>query len=371
MLIRTTSLAYDDRVRKEALSLSKRKDSKVEICAFENEEVPFTLNNVNIIRKTIKLRRYFTSNRLVTLKLIEMYYRFIMCVIERKPSVIWLHNFESAPLIPLLKLRNYFFKKKIIILWDQHELPPSFFYKNKFGKIVYRKIMSMVHKNVMATKSRIDFINKRCKIKDNIYSVENFPDSAFINHKPDDLDPSIERWLNGEVYCLCQGGYSDNRAFKEIVEAFITLKKKVVFVGPKNEKLLNETLSQFKSSELEKYCLFLNSVPQMELTCFIDHSIASIVFYKRINSNNWLCAPNRFYQSLARGRPVITGENPLFVETISDSHLGFVAQTDGSSSTEIVKTLNVFFSNYLETEITSKFNWENQETLLYQLVDVD
>ncbi|MGZ9897681.1 glycosyltransferase family protein [Shewanella gaetbuli] len=370
MLIRTTSLAYDDRVRKEAVTLSKENNVKVNICAFENEDVPFSINNVNILRREMKLRRYFKSNRLVVVKLFEMYYRFLTCVRKIKPELIWLHNFESVGLIPFFVFINLFRRKKIRVLWDQHELPPSFFYKNIIGKVIYKIMISMADENVMATKSRIEYLKKQCNIDIDIHNVENLPDSAFVNHQSSKLHKNVIDWLDGSDFCLCQGGYSEVRAFKEVVAAFVKVQKKVIFVGPKNEYLISSILSSECAEKIEKYCLFLNAVPQIELTDFIDNSVASVIFYKKSNLNNWLCAPNRFYQSLARGKPVITGNNPLFVDAVARTSLGVVAETDGGSSEEIAKSLVLFFDNYKECKVESEFQWESQKQLLVGLVNI-
>jgi len=117
-----------------------------------------------------------------------------------------------------------------------------------------------------------------------------------------------------------------------------------------------------------KYCLFLDSVPQIELTDFIDKAIGSVIFYKKSNINNWLCAPNRFYQSLARSTPVLTGNNPIFVNAIKDSFSGVIAQTDGSLEKEIKKSILFFVENKESFIVDSSYVWESQESIIIELV---
>ena len=368
MLIRTTSLIYDDRVRKEAVSLSKMDSVNVMICAFENKSPPFSLSNVSIFRKKIRLRKYFSSNKLLIAKLLEMYLTFIFCVKKTNPDLVWLHNFESVGLIPCFAFLNIFRKKKIKVIWDQHEMPPEFFYSNWVGKYFYKTLVKMASGNVMATDSRIDFLRESCAIETKIFCLENLPDEVFVNHKSNELKSEVVSWLNGDDFFLCQGGYSITRGFSEVAKAFISAKKKIVFVGAKKQTLIDCLVHDCLKEEVGKYCLFLDSVPQIELTDFIDKAIGSVIFYKKSNINNWLCAPNRFYQSLARSTPVLTGNNPIFVNAIKDSFSGVIAQTDGSLEKEIKKSILFFVENKESFIVDSSYVWESQESIIIELV---
>ncbi|EGR0867099.1 glycosyltransferase, partial [Vibrio vulnificus] len=359
MLIRTPSLAFDDRVRKEARTLSKF--SRVVISSFENrhDDIDSEYESVQVIRHNLKTRMIFPKGNLVAFKIIEMYMRYVSKFLDEKPDVCWIHNFESIGMVYILRIIKHLTRADFKVVWDQHELPPSSFLKSKWKKIFYRKALSLSDMNIVACDERAKYINN-C-LNDNVQFtiINNYPDEVFYERKAGEIDPSIVTWLNGDEYFLCQGGMREDRAFFEIVQAAIKEKVKVIFVGPIQESL-NIKLKKFDGHS--DYIFIKPSVPQLELVNYIDRSVASLVFYKKGNMNNWLCAPNRLYQSLSRNIPVISGNNPIFQEY---REVGvYISDTDGSCSEKIAKSINDFKKIRPSKSSIIATKWKSQEEKL-------
>jgi glycosyltransferase involved in cell wall biosynthesis len=249
-------------------------------------------------------------------------------------------------------------------------LPPPFFYKNFFGKKVYKAISSMCDDIVMACADRSEFLLAMGALPSNkaITLIENFPDKCFVSQSPKPLNDRLQLWLNMDHYFLCQGGYGRQRAFLEIIHAAILSKNKIVFVGPRNKELITEAFNRYGERNVLDFCFFSNSVPQMDLIDYIDMAVASVIFYKNNNVNNWYCAPNRFYQSIARGTPVITGNNPLFVSTLAHSQSGLVVNTDGSDSAAIAQSLTYFIGNKDDFKVSKAYEWNAQHSKIINLL---
>ena len=366
MLIRTPSLVYDDRVRKEVNTLQS--NNSVIISAFENKQIPLTTEYKNervvVLRNELKFRKIFPSGRFASLKLFEMYYRFICDYRKFKPDALWLHNFESVGIVILFGVlkKLKFFRGQLI--WDQHELPPNAFVKSPILKSIYKLTLKLTDKNIHACDERAIYINNKLKLNKHYEIIENFPDQLFIKFKGSPINKEVEAWLNGEVFLLCQGGARSDRGFKEVVEAAITSSIKVVFIGPFDPKEVGKYKSLYSS--FDKWVHMHASVPQLELTSYIRLSSASLVFYKKEHMNNWLCAPNRFYQALSLGKPVISGNNPLFA-TYKVTEGVFVCDTDGNDTNEIVKGITRFLNDDLTT-ISNKCYWESQEGKILNVV---
>ncbi|ENK2093663.1 glycosyltransferase [Vibrio vulnificus] len=359
MLIRTPSLAFDDRVRKEARTLSKF--SRVVISSFENrhDDIDREYESVQVIRHNLKTRMIFPKGNLVAFKIIEMYMKYVSKIFAEKPNVCWVHNFESIGVVYILRIIKHLTRADFKVVWDQHELPPSSFLRNKWKKIFYRKALLLSDINIVACDERAKYINN-C-LNDNVQFtiINNYPDEVFYERKSGEIDPSIVTWLNGDEYFLCQGGMREDRAFLEIVQAAIKEKVKVIFVGPIQESL-NIKLKKFDGHS--DYVFIKSSVPQLELVNYIDRSVASLVFYKKGNMNNWLCAPNRLYQSLSRNIPVISGNNPIFQEY---RNVGvYISDTDGSCSDKIARSINDFKKIRPSKSSIKATKWKSQEEKL-------
>src|SRR5690606_11690442 len=149
MLIRTPSLAYDDRVRKEAHALD---NMNVHISAFENSKLSLgeTYDGIHVYRHSLASRKLFGSKRLVWVKVVEMYVIFMYDYLRLKPKYVWLHNIESLFVIFLVKLFSIITRNDVVIIFDQHELPPTTFIKNRVLRAIYKAALRLADVNVVA-----------------------------------------------------------------------------------------------------------------------------------------------------------------------------------------------------------------------------
>ena len=99
MFIHTSSLIYDDRVRKEAKSLSSIYD--VTVFSFENDiKHPLdNYQNIKVVRNLIWLRRLFGSAKFIFFKIMEMYIKFAAFYLKNKPHTVYFHNIESMGMV--------------------------------------------------------------------------------------------------------------------------------------------------------------------------------------------------------------------------------------------------------------------------------
>ena len=124
MIIKTSGLAYDDRVRKECGTLLKLGHC-VKIIALEYEDKRnkgITEDNVPFQTISLFTRKILPHKRGLAFKTLEMYAHFIRFILAERPDVLWLHNIEMAGLVPI----GWVLKKLGLIerlVWDQHELP--------------------------------------------------------------------------------------------------------------------------------------------------------------------------------------------------------------------------------------------------------
>jgi hypothetical protein len=108
---------------------------------------------------------------------------------------------------------------------------------------------------------------------------------------------------------------------------------------------------------------------------YIDNTIASVIFYQSSNRNSFLCAPNRLYQALARGIPVIVGCNPPMKNLVERLKNGVVLEDDGKDSTQVYNGLMELFNNYLLYAEHAKYNknlfkWEKQSYVINELLRI-
>ena len=368
MLLKTYNLRFDDRVRKQCLSL-KSEDKEVSIVSLQNEDtIGGGRTNYGIPYKSLKLftRDFFKKEKGLILKTLELYYKMLLEVVRQKPKTVWVHNFELAGVIPVL----FLFKKIGIInkvIWDQHEYIDHSVKVNNLTKAIYKSIERMSDVIISCNKERIDALQEDKMIvnREKYIILNNFPDKQFVNEEKKALPTILTKWLENTPYLLAQGGASPDRYLENIVKSILKVKKyKLLIIGPFDKKG-KKSLENKYGEDFKKWVNFWGGVPQMEMIKYIDHAAASIIFYKNKDLNHWLCAPNRLYQALGRGIPVIVGNNPPLKNAVAKCSCGISIDSDGENVPQIIEAIRRFSNNssiYRENakSCREQYLWEKQ-----------
>lgn len=344
MLLKTTGLQYDDRVRKECKSLRSLGAEPV-VAVLEDGNAPGvgrTEYGVRYRAIALASRRVFRQAQGLPVKTSEMYSRFLPIILREKPDVLWLHNIEMMGMVPVAcAMRSLGVVGRVV--WDQHELPPGMVLNNKGIRRMFRLLVKGCDAVVTANQERLQYLRERLGSEGvrKFHVIENFPDREFAQLPKGRVPGRVEEWLRGVPFFLTQGGADSDRHLKECVEAVIALdgQAKLVVVGRYSARQVEE-LQQRWGRQLDHTVLFTGMVPQMQMVSYIDNALASIVLYSSETPNSWFCASNRLYQAIARGTPVIAGANPPLRTFVHRTGAGVALSTSGSDVGDIVDAMN-------------------------------
>ena len=366
MLINTTGLQYDDRLRKESGSL-QASGAAVQIVGLEyanraGQSVVY--DGVRARTIALRSRRWFPQSRGLVVKTGEMYLRFVAAVLALRPDVVWCHDLEMGGLIPLLAvLRALGLIKRVV--WDQHELPPDGLRASALYRRMFGWLLRCCDTIVMANAERRTLVREWVHTpRTPIEVLNNYPDARFGEQPRQPLPSEVVAWLDGEPFLLAQGGANPDRHLNSLVAAVLRNRQfRLVVVGPFGARLVAD-LEQEHGSSLRQRVLFTGPVPQLELTRFIDHAYASVVLYQATSANTRLCAPNRLYQALIRGVPVVVGSNPPMADLVAAANCGIVLNTDGADVDDLCAALDRLESRHEElaraASVKRDLTWESQ-----------
>ena len=342
MLLKTTGLEYDDRVRKECASLHACGEEPFVLVLDRRNRAETGRTEQGVSYRAIRLlsRHVFPRRRGLILKLAETYLRFTTRVILVRPRVVWLHNVELAGLLPVLSLLRRVAGIERII-WDQHELPPNWMIQTRLGRAVLGWLCGLADAVVVASGERrkmlLQLVGGRAGKE--VHVLENYPDDHFAQLPVGPIPADLKDWLNGRRYFVAQGGAAPGRRFEELAEAILkTTEFCLVVVGFHDQRTL-QFLDQKYGERWRRQVFFTGFIPQLQLHRYLDGAIGSVVFYANVSSNNWLCAPNRLYQAISRGLPVLVGANPPMASVVRKFGCGIVLSSDGSDPEEIAEAL--------------------------------
>jgi len=375
MVIKTTGLSYDDRVRKECTTL-RIFGNNVKIAALESEnKIHEGLTEYGTVFQTISLysRKVLSHKKGLFLKTVEMYANFALVIFHTRPNIVWLHNVEMAGLVPFCwVMKNTGVIKKLV--WDQHELPAEKITNNRVLRDGFKVIVNLCDILVFANGERRELLSDRLGTGyDNSFKViENFVDNQFFKVPRGSLPHEIEAWLSGQSYILAQGGANPDRYLENVIAAVMDINDiKLIVVGPFDAENVNSLQLQYGKT-IEEEVFFTGMVPQFELVNYIDNALASIVLYNAEKPNSRLCAPNRLYQALSRGVPVIVGSNPPMKNLVKRFGCGVVLKSDGRDVTDIRKGIHAILADgkYKENAVkqAKSITWESQNETIAAIV---
>lgn len=341
MLLRTKSLKYDDRFRKEC-KMFQEFGVNVSLGLVEsdnNKNEKFFSNGANCVRIGL-VSRVLPSASFVVLKTLEMYVRFMLLIIRERPSVLWIHNMEMAGIaLASRTLRRVGLVGAIV--WDQHELPSDRTLRSQVWRWALFHTISRIDGVVVANPEREKLLRRLGILKAPSLSLENYADREFSQSAKQNVAEELSIWLSGEQYYLAQGGASPGRNFEVLAEAVIKRGDRLVVVGDRPEARVRHLKQKF-GDVVHQHIFFTGWVEQKDVAHFIDGARAAIVFYSTNSRNGRYCAPNRLYQALSRGLPVIVGCNPPLKRLVESYGCGIVASTDGRDLTDVLRSLDCF-----------------------------
>lgn len=365
MLLRTSGLEYDDRVRKEIGSLIKLGHQVTVLANYTNNKSEKGISEYGVPYKVYSLltRKLFPSAKFLPLKILEFWLRVYFDTLFKKFDIVWVHEEYMALNILLKPVKGRY-------IFDMHELP-LFLAKSKRMVHLYHIIESKSYKLIVANKDRLNYMVEVGLVKDKSkYEVlNNFPDKVFLELPVSPLPEFATKFVGGAQYVLMQGGGHNTRYPLQVIQAIKEHGKyKAIIVGPIAKEF--ETVIK---RDYQEVVFIAGYIKQLDLTMFIDNAWASIILYGHSSDNNVYCEPNRFYQAINRGVPVIVGNNPPMKRIVDETGVGVVINTDGSQIDDLINGIVRLEENYLSFKqnaeaIKEKYIWEAQIDIISNLL---
>lgn len=362
-VIKTKSLASDGRLLKWLCALQQQNfSSEVFIVEDQNRVDTYQTDYAAVRTDKLKARTFFKKGKGFAFKVPEFSYRSLKAISRSKAQVLVFHDMQHYLTLFLISFFKMFSKKKLV--WDLHELPHSILCKNPVTRSILRMILEHMDLLVYTNEARRRYMLENIKYKEGTYVVlNNYPDRKFVEGGKSELPSSLAEWLKGEPYVLWMGAASKGRNFDAVLEAYKEFKGdwKLVIMGSIDPEYTPAI------SEIGNDRIFSKFVSQEEIVQYVDNAQFSIVLYKQNSPNNIYCEPNRLYQLVSRGVPVICGSNPPMESVISENSCGIVLDGDGSKVDDVSEAMWNMKKNYEQYKTNSilaakseKFMWEAQ-----------
>lgn len=356
-VVKTKGLEFDDRVRKEALSLvSLGYSVKIYVQLNSNENCGgITSYGVPYESIVLKSRQMLPASKFLIFKSLDFY--FSLRAKLKEYDFIWCHE-EYTFLFPLLLKKN-------TVIWDLHELPARFNSSFMGGvfKLIERKCLALIHANIY----RLNYLKNNGLIKnlDKNFVINNYPDAEFL--KSDIEIPQFnefDSWVKNSEYVYLQGLSTEKRLPYQSLKSIIEAGLKAVVVGNVDEIAIKRLRQEYDAETFDSCLFFTGMIEQMATRRLMQRAKLSIILYDDSTPNNLYCEANRLYQTVLSEVPVIVGKNPPMAEVVTDYNCGIVLPNYGDNVISIIKAIRKIENNrakfIIKNEYCEKILWTDE-----------
>lgn len=356
----------DARVLKEGISLT-RAGFDVRVVCLHDSGLPLRDNSVGLDVFRIKLLTRSLPKSLFFwgLKYLEFFFKAL--IRYSATDVVHCHDLNTLSIGYFMKL----FRPKTCLVYDAHEFETE--QHQNPGRVMYWMSCKLEQFLIRKADAVITVSKPIAEAYAKRYSIEE--PELVLNCPP--LQTPVHADKFRECFpiaadtriLLYQGGLSPERGIETSLEAFLQIQdSRLAFVfmgyGP-----LEPLIREYTRRDPR---IFLHpAVSQAELPGYTASADFGLLFYENTCLNNYYCMPNKFFEYLMAGVPVVV--SPLFeLRRLTETYvLGVVAKdTSVDGMKAAMEKILEFDQNRFHArlqEFTQHYNWENQEENLLKI----
>lgn len=180
----------------------------------------------------------------------------------------------------------------------------------------------------------------------------------------------------GSRVLLLQGGLSAGRNLEYLVEAMAQVGNQDVVLILLGDGALRDTLSgRAQTAGLSDRVRFHPAVAQHELLALTAAADGGVIPYQATCLNNYYCTPNKLFEFIAAGTPVLSSDLPEITRIVRGNDIGLVGRMD--SPAHIAALIDEFFApggRQVEwkqnvAEARTRICWEEEEKKLIRIYE--
>lgn len=337
--------------KKECTSLAQRGFDVLYITS--DKITKDTYDSQNVKRRIIPLR---SNNRVI--RVLKYMYDIMRIIKQEKPDVCHIHDFQIILLLILIP-------KRVKKIFDSHEDYPAYIadtvyrrlhYKSKYKMIEFIERFCFRKCNCIITATPY-IRNQISQFSNNVIDVNNFPlVESYTNKKK----------YNKQQVCFT-GGAGDSSGVHKVVEAIKNSSYKLVIAG----NCSGDYLTRLKNIANDNI-IYLGYLDKEGVSDLIETSLVGVVSYLP-TADCIHAVPNKMFEYMERGIPIIYSNFPDWEEMIGKYNVGI--PVDPNNSKQILNAIESFYTDETFRMTAGKnarfvietvYNWKNEEKKLIE-----
>jgi glycosyltransferase involved in cell wall biosynthesis len=318
---------------------------------------------INLITRKLPSISFFNF-----LKLAEFIIKVFFRGRKWSPDIIHANDLKGLIIAALIKRRIH---SKVKIIYDAHEYETETNGLNGVQKKIYQYFEKRYIQDVYRMITVSDTIAKEYV---NLYGIEkptvllNVPRFTFDQNRKYDLFRERFKIRSDQRIFLYQGYLIPGRGVEILLESFSQLEKDgdvIIFMGKGS---LTDLIKKYHNSGKIYYHEFVDPKEYQNFTASADVGIS---FIEDISLSDRYCLPNKLFEYIFCGLPVICSNLPEMRKLVEDLSIGIVAKENSISgfrkAIEELNSLGLDFFKQNLPKASSIYSWSNQENRLINL----
>lgn len=350
--LRSTSIVNDSRATKE-IDYYVEKGYEVVVLGWNRHHIEIP-NNDKVKYKMFKIKSRYGDGIKNILKLATFQLWLYFNILFNKNSIDIIHACDFDTAFIASKAYN---KRKTKFIYDIYDYYVDSHNTNFLKSTIEKLDIKLINKSnlvIICTEQRREQIKK-----------SNPKELAIVHNSPDIKFESKDKKYNPQNIKICfVGVLQDDRLIEEIVSAVEQTNGLELHIGGfgKYEQLL---IDKSKQTEKIKFYGQMNYEDVLKLESECDILFAT---YNPQFPNHKYSAPNKVYEAMALGKPIIVCKNTGIDDIVSKEKIGYAIDYDAKQFIEVVK--NIDEESYRKMSIRSKslyaekYSWNKMKDVL-------
>ena len=262
--------------------------------------------------------------------------KFVFSTLRNHPEVTTIHACDLNCAFPAAVFKKWF-KKDVRLLFDSCDWFSASLGNNKIMKFVFTQMekfaCKMSDELIICEPERKDLI--AFPLKKEPLILPNIPE---ISREILNVNNASQYKFNNDWPTVAYfGRLSSERFHKELLSLSQTMKFNLLIAG-------------FGSKDIEELCVSCSNrdnvkyFGRVDMKTGLEMSMSADLIYAmycKTNRNNVYAAPNKFYEALFLGKPIITTKGTILENKVVSNNIGYVIEEDVEELRQLLQHLSM------------------------------
>lgn len=236
------------------------------------------------------------------------------------------------------------------------------------GEIIEKKYSKEVDFFITVGNSLKNYFEEKYSLN-NIFVMMNCPQKIIKNNAINYLNV-LNLKKESKVF-IYQGVLNYGRGLLIMIDAFKFVNTDAVLLILGDGIMKNDLIKRVMDLEVDKKVFFLPRITYEELPTYTKGAFCGINLLEYVNLSKYLAAPNKLFEYIQAGIPVIASYSPENDAVFSKFQIGIQVENTPQSVAMAIDKMYKTDTNIFSTDLLSAANeycWENQEMLLNRII---